>query len=256
MLLWVKRIKLGLVLIIILAIGLTACTSGKATFTPISAGPGATDYRIEQDIVEAPEEVLQAARQLLLERLNTTAAEITVVSAKAVQWRDSSLGCPRPGVGYLQVITSGFWVELEVKRTIYSVHTNQDGSQAVLCEVVSPDASNAPLNDIGWLLDNLNGQTVISNTQITLDFENGALNGSDGCNQYSGSYTADGERITVNNNIATTMMACAEPIMQQASVYITALTQATAYKVAGQQLTLLDAGGKTLAIFIQQSREN
>jgi len=119
----------------------------------------------------------------------------------------------------------------------------------------STDTPNTPLNDTGWLLETLNGQPVMADTQVTLNLGAGALNGADGCNQYSGTYTVDGHKITVNKDIVATMMACAEPVMQQASAYIAALTQATTYKVSGRQLTLLDASGKTLATFTQQSRD-
>lgn len=43
--------------------------------------------------------------------------------------------------------------------------------------------------------------------------------------------------------------------MQQALAYITALKQAATYKINGQQLTLLDACGKTLTAFTSQSSE-
>lgn len=87
--------------------------------------------------------------------------------------------------------------------------------------------------------------------QVTLNFEKDTFNGSDGCNQYNGSYTVDGEKISVAENIAATMMACEEPIMAQSSAYIAALRQAAVYKVTDQQLILLDANSKTLATFKQ-----
>lgn len=120
---------------------------------------------------------------------------------------------------------------------------------------VTPNTPGIPLADTGWVLETLSGQPVIPDTQVTLNFQNDALNGTDGCNRYSGTYTVDGAKITVNQDIVATMMACAEPIMEQASTYIDALTQAATYTVSGRQLTLLDASGKTLATFTQQSRE-
>ena len=115
--------------------------------------------------------------------------------------------------------------------------------------------SSSTLKDTSWFVVNLNSQSVIPDTQITLNFENGTLNGTDGCNRYSTSYTVNGAKFTVNKDVATTMMACPEPIMQQASAYITALTQAATYRIDGQQLTLLDASGKTLATFTKQNSE-
>jgi heat shock protein HslJ len=115
--------------------------------------------------------------------------------------------------------------------------------------------STDTLNNTGWVLVNMNGQAVLPDTPVTINFEDGKLNGTDGCNSYSSTYSVNGDQFSVNQDIASTMMACPEPIMQQAAAYIAALTQAAAYKIDGQQLTLSDASGKTLATFTRQSSE-
>jgi heat shock protein HslJ len=116
-------------------------------------------------------------------------------------------------------------------------------------------SSRNTLADTRWSLVNLNGQSVGSHPQVTLKFEDSQLNGADGCNSYSTSYTVKGGKLSVNKNIAATRMACPEPIMQQAAAYITALTQAAAYKIDGRQLMLSDSSGKVLATFMRQSSE-
>lgn len=125
----------------------------------------------------------------------------------------------------------------------------------ILTACVPTNTATITLNDTGWLLANLNGQSGVSDTLVTINFENGRISGTDGCNSYSTSYTVNGATITVNKVVATTLMACPEPIMQQATAYITALTQAVSHKIDGPQLTLLDASGKTRAAFTKQSRE-
>jgi len=121
--------------------------------------------------------------------------------------------------------------------------------------ILAACTSTNTLNDTGWFLITLNGQSVVSDTLVTINFENGKINGTDGCNRYSTAYRVNGAKFTVNKDVVTTKMACPEPIMQQAAAYITALTQAVTYKIDGQQLMLLDASGKTLAIFTTQSSE-
>lgn len=116
------------------------------------------------------------------------------------------------------------------------------------------DMTNPSLAGTSWLLETLNGQPLVPDTQITLNFDAAAASGTDGCNRYSGSYTVDGEQITITN-IASTMMACAEPVMQQATAYAAVLQEAATYSIAGQQLTLSEASGSPLAIFTQQSRD-
>ena len=46
--------------------------------------------------------------------------ELDVV--RAIDWRDSSIGCPKPGMAYLDVITPGHKVMLRVDGRIYVVH--------------------------------------------------------------------------------------------------------------------------------------
>ena len=128
---------------------------------------------------------------------------------------------------------------------------------AVAVELTLGGCASSPntLADTRWSLVNLNGQSVGSHPQVSIKFGDNKINGADGCNSYSTSYTVKGRKFSVNKNIAATMMACSEPIMQQAAAYITALTQAAAYKIDGRQLTLLDASGKVLATFMRQSSE-
>src|SRR5512136_616558 len=104
-----------------------------------------------------------------------------------------------------------------------------------------------------WMLATLNGQPALKDTTVTLNFAAGKVAGSDGCNNYNGSYTADGTNIKFNQPMASTMMACPEPIMKQAAAYQQALGQAATYKADAKQLTLVDAGGKELATFNAQS---
>ena len=101
----------------------------------------------------------------------------------------------------------------------------------------------------------LNGQPALKDTTVTLNFEAGRVSGSDGCNRYNTTYAADGTNLLFDQPIATTMMACPEPIMVQATAYLQALGQTATYQNDGQQLSLLDASGKELVTFAAQSSE-
>jgi heat shock protein HslJ len=150
--------------------------------------------------------------------------------------------------------TRTVWVVWAVVASLIWTACTPAGPKEVPPDTTGGTASNA-LDGTGWMLETLNGQPVMADTQVTLNFQSEALNGRDGCNQYSGTYTVDGEKLIVNKDIVATMMACAEPVMQQASAYIAALTQAATYEISGQRMTLLDASGKALATFGQQSRD-
>jgi heat shock protein HslJ len=47
-------------------------------------------------------------------------------------------------------------------------------------------------------------------------------------------------------------MACAEPVMQQETQYLSLLQQATKYEISGDQLTLFDKNGIKLLIYKKQ----
>lgn len=114
-----------------------------------------------------------------------------------------------------------------------------------------PDA----LADTSWSLQTLNGQPVLAEPAVTLTFADGQVGGTDGCNSFSASYTVNGEKITVDSNMVSTMMACADPIMQQAGAYTAALMQAATFKIDGQTLTLMDGNGAVSATFAGQSSD-
>jgi heat shock protein HslJ len=121
--------------------------------------------------------------------------------------------------------------------------------------ISSADASNNALNQTSWVLTGLNNQAVRQEPVITLSFENDQIAGTDGCNRYHGSYTLNADKLSINKHIASTMMACPEPITRQAAAYISALMATVSYKIDGQQLLLMNASGKTLARFNKQAME-
>ncbi len=116
-------------------------------------------------------------------------------------------------------------------------------------------AGTDPLAGTSWTLTTLNGQPTLTGTSVTLNFAAGKAVGSDGCNTYTTSYTADAATIQFKQPIATTMMACPDPIMNQGTAYLKALGQAATYKTDGKQLSLSDAGGQQLAAFAVQSSD-
>lgn len=109
-----------------------------------------------------------------------------------------------------------------------------------------------PLAGTLWKLDGyLNSAGVLAGTEITAVFgEDGRVAGSAGCNNYTASYAVEGNAITFGP-AATTRMMCNEPqgIMEQESAYLAALASATAFQIAGNQLTLTNADGVPVATF-------
>jgi hypothetical protein len=75
----------------------------------------------------------------LSKRLGTEPGQIGVVSVEEVTWRDGSMGCPRPGMMYPQVLTNGTRVVLEYDGKRYEYHSGGRRS-AFLCENPEPPA--------------------------------------------------------------------------------------------------------------------
>ena len=85
------------------------------------------------------ESVIEKAKDDLAQRLAISVAQITLVEAKEVVWPDSSLGCPQPGMEYLQVPEDGAQILLQAQEKVYDYHVG--GARGLfLCE----NASGSP----------------------------------------------------------------------------------------------------------------
>lgn len=133
------------------------------------------------------------------------------------------------------------------------------------CKPVTPEGTvsasqagqaSSSLAGTSWVATEVGGQPLVQDTTVTLQFgADGRATGSDGCNRYSTGYRVSGDSITFSPAGAATLMACPEPIMQQAKAYQEALAATAAYQVENGALTLLDAGGVTVAAFAAQSTD-
>jgi hypothetical protein len=81
--------------------------------------------------------LIDKAKEDLAQHVSSSVAQINLVEATEVEWSDSSLDCPQPGMTYLQVITPGYRILLEVDGQEYEYHSNRD-AYVVLCENRAP----------------------------------------------------------------------------------------------------------------------
>jgi hypothetical protein len=68
-------------------------------------------------------------RRAIEEAARTTGVEpgsVRVISVEARDWPDASLGCPKPGMMYAQVITPGFLIVLEAGGRRLEYHADAD----------------------------------------------------------------------------------------------------------------------------------
>ncbi len=82
--------------------------------------------------MEEPQAAVTAAVELLAREVGCAPGEIEVVDVTPVTWPDSSLGCPVPGMMYLQVLTPGYRIRLLHGGQEYLMHTDR-GKHAMRC---------------------------------------------------------------------------------------------------------------------------
>jgi heat shock protein HslJ len=91
--------------------------------------------------------------------------------------------------------------------------------------------------------------SLLPQTSITAVFgQDGRVSGSAGCNRYTGPYQSSGDTLSIGP-LATTRMACAQPVMEQEAAYLAALAATTERQFQDGQLWLRDASGATQATF-------
>jgi len=112
-------------------------SSGEITPTSLPLPTTPTEFPVEatpipKGIPPGLGAAMELARQDLAERLGMPINEIAIVSMEAVEWPDASLGCPKPGMMYAQVITPGYRIILEAGGKRYEYHSDR-GKRAILC---------------------------------------------------------------------------------------------------------------------------
>jgi heat shock protein HslJ len=196
------------------------------------------------------------ARQMLVQELGVDASAVTLQRVEAVEWRDSSLGCPQPGMNYLQVITPGYLIVLEAQGRSYEYHTNKS-DRVVRCDQPQAPAGGAasdtsPLANTSWKLESLGDPgaptAALPDAAVTLTFDGAkeAIGGNSGCNSYGGTYQVDGAKLTFGQIVGTLMACASQPVMQQESQYQQALAKVSQYTIDGDRLELTYDGTKVL----------
>jgi hypothetical protein len=74
-------------------------------------------------VPDALSDLVNRASQDLAQLLGIDVSEVTLVRSVAVDWRDGSLGCPQPGMGYIMMISSGYQIVLEAQGREHYYHT-------------------------------------------------------------------------------------------------------------------------------------
>jgi hypothetical protein len=82
------------------------------------------------------------AQETLARELGVATGAFVVQKVEAVEWRDTSLGCPQKGMRYAPVIVPGYRVVLEHKGRAHHFHIG--GGRAVRCKPSGRRAAPGP----------------------------------------------------------------------------------------------------------------
>jgi hypothetical protein len=74
---------------------------------------------------ESAEKMVVRVKEHLAQKLSLAIDQIVLSDIKPVVWRDAGLGCPKPGIDYIQVETPGYNILLEAGGTSYRYHTDE-----------------------------------------------------------------------------------------------------------------------------------
>jgi hypothetical protein len=72
------------------------------------------------------QKLVKLVQEHLAQKLGIPTDQIVLAEIKAVKWRDSGLGCAKPGVDYIPRETPGYNIRLEADGQSYTYHTDQD----------------------------------------------------------------------------------------------------------------------------------
>lgn len=115
---------------------------------------------------------------------------------------------------------------------------------------VADSVAPTPLAGSQWVLQLMQGEPPLPDTQITLNFEESNAGGTAGCNSYGGPYELGDAGALRFGEMTSTAMACIEPegVMEQESAFLAALREVVGYELAdaGERLLLLHADGHAL----------
>lgn len=132
-----------------------------------------------------------------------------------------------------------------LKYTLLQIISKTPAAPAATPEVSMPTQTYK----LDWYLNAQGEKTsVLPETEITLAFMDGRVAGNSGCNQYGGGVEVTGNQIKVSGMFST-MMACAEPVMQQEQAYLAALGAAASFEITETGLTVSDASGTVVLSF-------
>ncbi len=121
--------------------------------------------------------------------------------------------------------------------------------------MVSACSTAESLDATSWAMTSFrdsqgNLANILPETIVTADFQADQVSGNVTCNNYSGPYQTNGNKITIGP-LATTLRECVglDGIMEQEAAFLSAMEAAARYEIKGDTLEMMDEQGATILVF-------
>ena len=88
--------------------------------------------------------------------------------------------------------------------------------------------------------------------EIFVQFNDGHVSGSSGCNRFAGSYEQDGERLKLRPLIVTRMACMDDGVMRKEQEFLGMLDATRTVDATHMRLVLKDADSKELAVLVRR----
>lgn len=123
--------KKRLYFFVVLLIASVSCANtkegGDATLT-LGGSMKESDNKNDEILINR---AVEALSDYLNVSIDASSKDVTLLSVEKVDWSNPSLGCPKPGFFYPQVIVPGNLVNIVYQETVYPVHMSD--KRSVIC---------------------------------------------------------------------------------------------------------------------------
>ncbi len=135
-----------------------------------------------------------------------------------------------------------------MKRLLLILFIILAGCQTTFFSDLVGSGRSADLVGTSWKVTTLNGQSLLSDSTITLQIEANRVKGNATCNSY---FTSDiiifeGGEIDIKEFARATLLSCGKALDEQESVYLHTFAEAVSYQIVGEQLQILDESGNVI----------
>lgn len=120
-------------------------------------------------------------------------------------------------------------------------------------QAVSPSPEPSNLKGTAWTVTKIKGDATVAASQPTLEFADGKVSGTSGCNLFFGDYTQEGAGLKFDP-IGSTQMYCAETSDQE-SAFFDALDQVSAARKAGEGVELTNSAAEVMLTLVTKEPE-